>query len=60
MFVGSWLSGAVVQHYSTTLANGTVAYQWRTIWLVPAGISVVILLLFLATFKDRSASDSHA
>jgi nucleoside transporter len=50
MFVGSWLSGAVVEHY----AQGGGMFAWRSIWLVPAALSAVILLLFLATFSDRS------
>ena len=52
MFVGSWLSGAVVEHYSNTVA-GVVSYQWRSIWLFPAAASAVVLILFLATFSDR-------
>jgi MFS family permease len=53
MFVGSWLSGAVVEHYSTTLASGVVTYQWRSIWLFPGIASAIILLLFLVTFNDH-------
>jgi nucleoside transporter len=49
MFVGSWLSGAVVEHYS---ANG--GHDWRAIWLVPGAMSAGILLLFLVTFSDKS------
>jgi nucleoside transporter len=54
MFVGSWLSGAVVQHYAINGGMGeAVKYQWRSIWLVPATASAIILLLFIATFSDR-------
>ena len=59
MFVGSWLSGAVVEHYSTTTA-GAVTYNWRGIWLFPAIMSGVILLLFLATFRDRSLPEKQS
>jgi nucleoside transporter len=52
MFVGSWLSGAVVEHYKL----GVDRHDWRAIWLVPAALSVGILLLFLATFSDRTNS----
>ncbi|WP_263355676.1 nucleoside permease [Acidicapsa ligni] len=52
MFVGSWLSGLVVEHYSSTVA-GIVTYQWRAIWLFPAAASAIVLMLFLATFSDR-------
>jgi len=55
MFVGSWLSGAVVEHYSTVTA-GVTGYDWRSIWLFPAIMSAVILVLFLAIFKDALPS----
>ena len=32
MFVGSWISGAVVEHY----ASSATTHDWRAIWLVPA------------------------
>jgi nucleoside transporter len=53
MFVGSWLSGAVVEHYATAAAGDNTMHDWRAIWLVPAALSAGILLLFLATFSDR-------
>ncbi len=56
MFVGSWLSGAVVEHNSMAGAGQTVVYHWRAIWLFPAIMSAVILALFLVTFNDRSKS----
>jgi len=54
MFVGSWLSGAVVEHNSMAGVGQAVVYHWRAIWLFPAIMSAVILVLFLATFNDRS------
>jgi nucleoside transporter len=55
MFVGSWLSGAVVEHYKL----GVDRHDWRAIWLVPTALSVGILLLFLATFSDRTNSGAQ-
>jgi len=52
MFVGSWLSGYIVQHYSTVV-NGEPAYDWRTIWLFPAGFAAVVLVMFMAFFSER-------
>jgi nucleoside transporter len=49
MFVGSWISGAVVEHY----AAGATTHNWPAIWLVPAVGAAVILLLFLVTFSER-------
>ena len=50
MFVGSWLSGAVVEHYATS----ATVHNWPAIWLVPAVGAALILVLFLITFTDRS------
>ncbi len=52
MFVGSWLSGAVVQHY-TILVGGRSTYDWRHIWLAPAVFSGIVLIVFLFAFTER-------
>jgi predicted MFS family arabinose efflux permease len=56
MFAGSWLSGAVVNHYTLATAQGTLTYDWRAIWLFSGSASVVVLLLFLLTFSDKRAN----
>jgi len=53
MFVGSWLSGFVVQHYALAGALGSVTYEWRSIWLFASIFSMVVLLFFLFTFSER-------
>lgn len=53
MFVGSWLSGAVVSHYALTAPIGAATYDWKSIWMFSAGASAIVLLLFLFTFSDR-------
>jgi nucleoside transporter len=55
MFVGSWLSGFVVQHYTLPAAVGTVTYNWRSIWMFSAIVSVFVLFFFLFTFNDRES-----
>lgn len=60
MLVGSWLSGRVVDHYATAAADGSATHQWRPIWLISAGLSSVILLLFLLTFREREAAAAAA
>jgi nucleoside transporter len=52
MFVGSWLSGAVVEHFAGATVNGSVFYHWRPIWLLSAAASAVVLIAFLFTFHD--------
>ena len=48
MFVGSWLSGAVVQHY-TVAAGG---HNWKAIWSFSALTAATVLILFSLTFRD--------
>ena len=50
-FIGAFVSGRVVDAY----ANGAGGHDWRAIWLVPAVSAGVILLLFSALFRPRSA-----
>ena len=61
MLVGSWLSGYVVDLYTLTGANGLIAHAWRSIWLVSAACSAVVLVLFFFTFKesDRMTATAH-
>lgn len=53
MFVGSWLSGAVVNHYTRIAADGAVSFDWRSIWIFAAGSSALVLIAFLLTFSEK-------
>ncbi|MDR3447731.1 MFS transporter [Dyella sp.] len=58
MFVGSWLSGWVVDVNSSTVAQGIVVHDWHAIWLIAGGCAAVVLVLFVLLFKDRRAEAS--
>ncbi len=58
MFVGSWLSGDVVQRQAIPSAGTETLYHWHAVWLFPAIFSGVVLLLFLLLFSDRRAASS--
>ncbi len=51
MFVGSWLSGVVGQRY--TIGN---VHDWKSIWLVPAVMAVVMLVGFAVFFREKAES----
>ena len=51
MFIGSWVSGRVVDAFA-----GPAGHDWQSIWLVPAAGAAVVLLLF--AFFFRSTDDS--
>ena len=56
MFVGSWLSGLVAQSYT----NAAGVHDWKSIWLVPAIMSAVLIPIFIALFREKSAEDTGA
>jgi nucleoside transporter len=48
MFIGTAVSGLVADYYTE---NG--AFQWRSIWYVPASIAVFVLIYFIIFFKEK-------
>ena len=56
MFIGTNYSGYVANAYNqSTTINGVTTQQhiWETIWLYPAIIASVVLLLFVLFFKEK-------
>lgn len=51
MFIGSKLAGRVTEAYT---ANGVK--DWTSIWLVPAGIAAVVLVVFVVAFRDQKTT----
>ncbi|GAA4808106.1 nucleoside permease [Olivibacter ginsenosidimutans] len=52
MLIGFWVAGYIAEHYQTV---DTASY-WKNMWLAPAYISAIVLVIFLFLFKDRKAS----
>ncbi|MCD2421654.1 nucleoside permease [Niabella pedocola] len=50
MLIGFWVAGFISEHYKT--AAGTP--EWKMVWLVPAGIAAVVMILFVLLFRDKS------
>jgi MFS family permease len=48
MFIGSLVSGWIVSHY--TVSDGLKT--WETIWLIPASMAAIVLVLFVIFFKE--------
>ena len=48
ILIGSLISGPIVESFVT--ADG---HDWTQIWIIPAVIAAVVLVLFLLLFKDR-------
>ncbi|WP_260706668.1 nucleoside permease [Edaphobacter flagellatus] len=56
MFVGAWLSGAVVDHYHLSAPVGGATYEWHSIWIFCAIISVVVLVGFFLAFSEKNSN----
>jgi MFS family permease len=50
-FIGAFVSGRVVDAYVTN-----AGHDWRSIWIVPAAGAALILVIFAALFRPRTAS----
>jgi len=48
MLIGYYLSGPIVDHWKTSATS----HNWQNIWLIPGGIAVVVLILFMLLFHD--------
>ena len=53
MFVGSWVSGVLVDRFTLTAVNGAVTHDWRAVWLSAAVVSAVVLVAFLLIFSEK-------
>jgi MFS family permease len=47
MLIGFWFAGWIAERYATP-----GGHDWKNIWLVPAGVAALVLLIFLVFFKD--------
>ncbi len=50
MLIGFTISGPIVDHWQTS----PTSHNWQTIWLIPGGIAVVVMIFFLLFFKDKN------
>lgn len=49
MLIGFEVAGMITENYKLT--DGSV--DWKMVWIIPAGIALVVFLLFTVLFKDK-------
>ena len=52
MLIGSYVSGFVTQAYATD-KNGIIIYDWQSIWLFPALMAAIVMILFALFFREK-------
>ena len=57
MFIGSWLSGRVVDAFRVT-AGAEVQHMWNRIWVIPAAGAAIVLILFLLFFRPSTGESA--
>lgn len=55
MLIGFWAAGQISNYY----LSDTGLHFWKSIWLIPAGISVMVLLFFISFFKEEKVKPHH-
>ena len=56
-FIGTWLSGRIVDQYA--LVGESVSHRWNDIWIIPAAAAFLVLVLFAVFFSHRETPSSH-
>lgn len=54
-FVGTMLAGKVLAMHTLATPIGSIAHDWKSIWLTPAIGASVVLILFIIFFRDPPA-----
>jgi MFS family permease len=57
LMTGSWISGLIVDHYALQVPVAGRTYDWRSIWLVAAVTSVIVLVFFLLFFREKKTDN---
>ncbi len=57
MVIGSRISGIVVEKYQVMQGAEITGHDWKTIWIIPAVMAFIVIVLFAILFKDNTANE---
>jgi nucleoside transporter len=60
MLIGTYISGVVVKGYQLAADNPAAGHNWTAIWLWPAAMAFVVIILFIALFGGKGMSAKAA
>ncbi len=53
MFVGSVLSGRIVEWFEVKEAGEIVGHNWQPVWLIMAAMAAMVIVFFALLFRDK-------
>jgi nucleoside transporter len=56
-YVGTDLAGRVLAANEVHAAAGGVMHDWRSVWLVPAMLAAVVMVIFAVFFRDKRINE---
>ena len=56
MLIGAEISGRVVEARQVMKAGVIAGHHWQAIWLFPAVMALVVVILFAVLFNERGAA----
>jgi nucleoside transporter len=54
MMIGYTVAGRIVEHFQEQAKAGAMGDPWKAIWLTPAVMAAVVLLLFALFFREKA------
>jgi len=59
MVIGAAISGRVAEHYQIMEAGEVVGHQWPQVWVIPAVMAVVVIVLFALLFREKTRTEDQ-
>src|SRR5579872_5380399 len=53
MMIGYYMSGPIVDHWRIS----PTTHDWKSIWLIPGGIAVAVMIFFMIFFSDKNRTE---
>jgi nucleoside transporter len=57
MLIGSFLAGFVTETFVSNF-DDEISYDWQSIWLIPGAIALLVAILFMFFFREKSVQTS--
>ena len=55
LLIGAWIAGPVVTKFQQMQGTEIIGHNWQIIWIIPAVMAAVIILVFTLLFKENES-----